>query len=279
MDVKTSDSARPIGVFDSGIGGLTVFRELVRALPGEQLLYFGDTARVPYGTKSGDTVIRFTLEAGDFLRDQGVKALVIACNTASAYALPALERQLSIPILGVIDSGARAAVEATRSGRVGVIATPATVASGAYERALRSLDPALAISVRACPLFVPLVEEGWTHHAVTRMVAEEYLAPIRAENVDTLILGSTHYPHLRDVVQEVMGPEVRLVDAGEKTALALSEMLRARALAAPRGARPEHRIFLTDLLPAFRDTGERFLGQTLPPVEVVSWQDERWVRV
>ena len=270
---------RPLGVFDSGIGGLTVVRALLRHLPEERLLYFGDTARLPYGTKSGETVTRFTLEAAEFLREHDVKALVVACNTASAYALPALEQRLAMPVVGVIESGARAAIEATTRRRVGVIGTSATVASKAYDRALERLSPGVDVTTRACPLFVPLVEEGWIDHEVTRMVAREYLAPIAEHGVDTLVLGCTHYPLLAGIIQETMGPDVRLVDAGEGTARAMRDQLTAHGLRAAGGTKPEHHIFLTDLLPAFRATSERFLGQALPPVELVSWKDERWVRV
>jgi glutamate racemase len=273
-------NSRPLGVFDSGIGGLTVVRELLRQLPDERLLYFGDTARLPYGTKSGETVTRFTLEAAEFLREHDIKALVVACNTASAYALPALQERLTIPVVGVIESGARAALEVTRSRRVGVIGTSATVGSRAYERAVDRLAPGVEVVTHACPLFVPLAEEGWTHHEVTRLVAREYLTPVREREVDTLVLGCTHYPILSDVIQETMGPYVRLVDAGAGTALAMRERLEEGGLlTAPAATPPEHRIFLSDLLPAFRATSERFLGQKLPPVEVVHWKDERWVRV
>jgi glutamate racemase len=269
-----------LGVFDSGIGGLTVVRELLRQLPDERLLYFGDTARLPYGTKSGETVTRFTLEAAEFLREHDIKALVVACNTASAYALPALQERLTMPVVGVIESGAAAALDATRNRRVGVIGTSATVASRAYERAVERLAPGVEVVSHACPLFVPLAEEGWTHHEVTRLVAREYLTPVRERGVDTLVLGCTHYPILADVIQEAMGPGVRLVDAGEGTARAMRERLEAEGLRAPDAASPpEHRIFLSDLLPAFRATSERFLGQKLPPVEVVHWKDEKWVRV
>lgn len=273
---------RPIGVFDSGIGGLTVVRELLRQLPDERLLYFGDTARLPYGTKSGETVTRFTLEAAEFLREHDIKALVVACNTASAYALPALAERLPMPVIGVIESGARAALEATKNRKIGVIGTSATVASRAYDRAVERLARGESVEVisHACPLFVPLAEEGWTHHEVTRIVAREYLTPVRERGVDTIVLGCTHYPILADVIQEAAGPGVRLVDAGEGTARAMRERLDAEGLRAPAAAHPpEHRIFLSDLLPAFRTTSERFLGQKLPPVEVVHWKDERWVRV
>ena len=275
--VVTGDT-RPIGVFDSGIGGLTVARELLRVLPHEKLLYFGDTARVPYGTKSGETVTRFTLEAAEFLRDFDIKALVVACNTASAYALPSLDDRLQMPVVGVIESGAKAALEGGAVRRVGVIGTAATVASRAYERALAEMAPGAAVTSIACPLFVPLVEEGWLDHPVTRQVAEEYLTPLRDAQLDALILGCTHYPLLRPVLQEVMGASVRLVDAGAFTAQAVAERLGPAGLAPASSSPPEHRIFLTDSLPAFQRTGERFLGRALPPVEVVRRHEEKWVR-
>ncbi len=292
MNPVPPDSESPLGVFDSGIGGLTVFRQLVRILPEERLLYFGDTARVPYGTKSGETVVRFTLEAARFLRGQGVKALVVACNTASAYALEAVEKELGLPVVGVIEPGARAALDETRNRRIGVIGTTATVTSGAYERALKKLSPDLSLVAKACPLFVPLVEEGWTDHPVTRKVAEEYLAPLTRTGIDTLILGCTHYPLLKYLLHQVVGPNVALIDAGESTARAAGERLAAAGLRSRRRpavlpgvpdavaleARAD-RIFLTDLPPAFQATSERFLGRKLPPVEVVHWQDERWIRV
>jgi glutamate racemase len=273
-----SQDARPIGVFDSGIGGLTVARELLRQLPDEPLLYFGDTARVPYGSKSGETVIRFTLEAGEFLRGQGIKALVVACNTASAYALPALAERLALPVIGVIESGARAAAEVAPRGRIGVIGTAATIASRAYEEELARVAPGARVFAAACPLLVPLIEEGWLDRAATRLVAEEYLAPLVAERLDALILGCTHYPLLRPLLQQVMGEGVQLVDAGHHTAVAVAERLGASGRAGPSPAPPEHRVFLTDLPLAFRATSERFLGRALPPVELVRRMEERWVR-
>jgi glutamate racemase len=280
MNSTTGSGSPPVGVFDSGIGGLTVFRELLRRLSGEELVYFGDSARVPYGTKSGETVTRFTLEAAEFLLEhQKIKALVVACNTASAYAIPALEERLRIPVVGVIESGARAALDVRDGGAIGVIGTSATVASGAYERAIQKRVPDAEIVTQACPLFVPLAEEGWTDHEVTRRVAEEYLAPLKERGIGCLILGCTHYPLLKGVIQEVMGPTVKLVDAGEYTAQSLSERIGGTAVT-PSGPapEPEHRIFLTDLPQSFRATSERFLGRPLPPVELVTWHEEGWVR-
>ncbi len=260
---------RPLGVFDSGIGGLTVVRELLRLLPDEELLYYGDVARLPYGNKSPEAVTRFSREVAAFLLARDVKAIVVACNTASALALPALAAELPVPVVGVIESGARAAVARTRSGRVGVIATASTVRSGAYARAVHALRPGVEVVERACPLFVPLVEEGWIDHPVTRQVAHEYLAPLEDHRLDTLVLGCTHYPLLEGVIRADMGDGVTLIDSGRETAAAVRDLLAARGLAASPGRTPRHAVFLSDLPAAFAPTAERFLGRALPPVEVV----------
>ena len=262
--------ARPLGVFDSGIGGLTVVRELLRLLPDEELVYYGDVARLPYGNKSPETITRFSREIIDFLVARDVKAIVVACNTASALALPELEGTLPVPVVGVIESGARAAAEKSQTGKVGVIATASTVRSGAYTRALHARRADLDVSERACPLFVPLVEEGWIDHEVTHAVAREYLAPLEHHGLDTLILGCTHYPLLKQVIGEVMGDGVRLVDSGEETARTVVELLDQERLRAPGGRAPVHAIYLSDLPAAFTGTAERFLGRALPPVEVVT---------
>jgi len=262
--------ARPLGVFDSGIGGLTVVRELLRLLPHEELVYYGDVARLPYGNKSRETVTRFSREIAQFLLARGVKAIVVACNTASALALPALEAELSVPVVGVIKSGAAAAATHTKSGRVGVIATASTVRSGAYSEALAALRPDLTVREQACPLLVPLVEEGWMQHPVTREVAREYLAPLAAADLDTLILGCTHYQLLKPVVADIMGAGVTLVDSGEETARAVATLLTERGLVAPPGPTPVHALYLSDLPAAFTATAEQFLGRALPPVQVVT---------
>ena len=191
-----STPASPIGIFDSGLGGLTVVREVIRQLPHERIIYFGDTARVPYGPKSPDTVRRYSHEISAYLKSQDVKAIVVACNTATAHALPMLQGDLSIPVVGVVDPGARAAVAASRRRELGVIGTAGTISSGAYERAIRTIAPDAHILARACPLFVPLVEEGWLDKDATRLIAREYLTPLRDAGVDTLVLGCTHYPLL-----------------------------------------------------------------------------------
>lgn len=265
-----SNAAAPIGVFDSGIGGLTVVRELMRQLPHEGIIYFGDTARVPYGPKSPDTVRRYSSEITAYLRDEGVKAVVIACNTATAHALDSLRAELPLPVVGVVEPGARAAVAASRGGGVGVIGTLGTISSGAYERALRALDPSLRILARACPLFVPLVEEGWIDREPTRLIAEEYLAPFRAAEIDTLVLGCTHYPLLKPLLARVLGDDVRLIDSAHETAAETRRVLAERGLLAPAGVTGAHRFIASDAPQQFLSLGQRFLGSAIDRVETLT---------
>ena len=259
----------PIGIFDSGVGGLTVFRALERRLPNESLIYLGDTARVPYGTRSLATVERYAIEDAGFVRSRDVKVIVIACNTASAYAANRLREVFDVPVIGVIRPGARRAVAATRSGYIGVIATEGTVSSGAYERAMLALNPRLEVLSRACPLFVPLAEEGWIDHAVTRQVAEEYLAQIRASRVDTLVLGCTHYPILRPIIDEVMGDHVTFIDSGEAVADEVARVLEERQLVRTSQEPRTEEFFVTDAAVRFRRVAELFLGRPLEAVETV----------
>ena len=266
----TKTDARPIGIWDSGLGGLTVARAVAARLPAERILYFGDTARVPYGTKGEETVRRFARENSAFLLERGVKLMVVACNTASALALSALAAELPVPVLGVIEPGAEAAVAATRSGIVGVIGTPATISSGAYAAALTGLRGGLSVESRACPLFVPLVEEGWLDHAATRLVAAEYLAPLKAAGVDTLVLGCTHYPLLGPLLQELMGVGVRLVDSAEETAKTVAARLAAAGALAPAGGGALE-CFVSDLPLRFRQVGERFLGRAIDSIQLVDF--------
>ena len=239
-----SDASRPIGVFDSGVGGLTVVSALTRRLPAESILYLGDTARLPYGDKSARTVRRYTRRNVDFLQARGVKAVVVACNTASALALDELD--YALPIWGVVEPGAAAAVAASR-GRVGVIATESTIRSDAYGRAIRRRDPSLEIFSRACPLFVPLVEEGWSDDPISRQIAERYLAPLLDAGIDTLVLGCTHYPLLKPVLRRVVGAEVRLVDSAETVTHEVARELEALGLAAePPEAGTDHHFCVTD---------------------------------
>jgi glutamate racemase len=221
----------PIGIFDSGVGGLTVYRALHERLPRERFVYLGDTARVPYGTKSLRTVERYAIENARFLEAHGIKMLVVACNTASALALPAVGRSVSVPVVGVIEPGARAVVEASAGRRIGVIATESTVKSGAYSQAIRKLRAEAEVVERACPLFVSLAEEGWAETDVARAVAAEYLADLRGDHLDALVLGCTHYPILRGVIQETVGARVRLIDSGEATAASVEALLGSENLA------------------------------------------------
>ena len=265
----------PIGVFDSGIGGLTVAREIMRHLPHESVVYFGDTARVPYGPKSPETVRRYSREIATFLEHEGVKAIVVACNTATAHALPMLRERFSLPVIGVVQPGARAAVQATRTRRVAVIGTTGTIQSGAYERAIQALDPDVVVTALACPLFAPFVEEGWTNHEAIRLVAREYLSSLideatrtDANAIDTLVLGCTHYPLLKPMLANLLGERVRLIDSAAETALEAARVLAERQLLTENGARPTHRFFASDDPTQFLQLGRRFLGGTVEGVEV-----------
>jgi glutamate racemase len=262
-------NSSPIGIFDSGIGGLTVARAVFERLPNESTLYFGDTARVPYGPKSPETVRRYSIEILDWLVGQGVKAVVVACNTSTAHALEALQDHSPVPVIGVIDPGARAAVAASRDGPIGVIGTAGTIASNAYARAIQRVEAGARVEQRPCPLFVPLVEEGWFDHPAAELIARDYLDPLRQAQVDTLVLGCTHYPLLKPLLQRVMGSEVRLIDSGEETAAVVAQALAADSLAAPGGAKATHRFAVSDDEARFRQVGSRFIGDRLGRAEVV----------
>lgn len=261
-----------IGVFDSGIGGLTVVRELMRQLPGERIVYFGDTARAPYGNKSPKALVRFALENARFLTSKKIKFLVVACNSSSAYSLPALRHKLKVPVLGVILAGARAAVGRTDGQKLGVIGTHATIKSAAYKKAIKELSPNATVLTLACPLFVPLAEEGWNSHKVAGAVAREYLLPLKNKGIDTLVLGCTHYPLLKGVIRKVMGKKVALVDSAHETAREVKEMLAATGLLSRRKNLPfsAHEFFVSDLPGQFGDLGRRFLGRELSKVTQVA---------
>ena len=258
----------PIGIFDSGLGGLTVAHEIIRQLPNESFVYFGDTARVPYGPKSPETVRRYSREITGFLLEQGVKAIVVACNTATAHALPMLREELPVPVVGVIEPGARAAVSASRTGHIGVIGTVGTIRSGAYERAIRELDPDVVITARPCPLFVPLVEEGYTERPAARLIARDYLQPLRDAGIDSLVLGCTHYPLLKPLLSSVVGPDVRLIDSAEETAAETRRMLEERRLATDVCDGARHRFVASDDSRQFLELGQRFLGDVIDRVEI-----------
>jgi len=263
-------NSAPIGIFDSGIGGLTVARAIYERLPGESTIYFGDTARVPYGPKSPETVRRYSREILHWLVSQGVKVVVIACNTSTAHALAVLQEESPVPVIGVIEPGARAAVAATGGGPVGVIGTAGTIASNAYAMAIHRLRPEARVEQRACPLFVPLVEEGWFDHPAAELIAREYLAPLQEAGVEALVLGCTHYPLLKPLLQRVMGPAVRLIDSGEATAAALEAALQSRGLEAGNGSRADHRFAVSDDVARFRQVGSRFIGDRLDTAELVA---------
>jgi glutamate racemase len=267
--IGNRQSAAAIGIFDSGVGGLTVFRAVERRLPNESLIYLGDTARIPYGVRSAATVERYALECATFVQSKGVKSIVIACNTASALAANYLRSKCSVPVIGVIRPGSRRAVEQTRNGHIGVIATESTVASGAYQRAMLAIRSGLEITSRACPLFVPLAEEGWLNHPVTLQVAEEYLSDLRSSRVDTLVLGCTHYPILRPVIERTLGDQIKYVDSGEAVAETLAQMLQEQSLACESGQPRTEEFYVTDSAARFRRVAELFLGRPLDSVETV----------
>ena len=265
------NSGHPIGVFDSGVGGLTVVRALMERLPFENIIYFGDTARVPYGIKSTDTIISYAGQITKFLLKQNVKLLIIACNTMASVARQTVEEIASVPVLDVIEAGARSAVGATKTRSVGVIGTPATINSNSYARAIHQHDRDIRIFSQACPLFVPLVEEGWLDHQVTRLTAHEYLAPVLAEHIDTLVLGCTHYPLLKALLQEMVGPAISLVDSAEAMADITAKLLEETSFANPSRTAPQYRYYVTDVPLRFQMIAERFLGRTLPQAEIVKW--------
>ncbi len=262
---------RAVGVFDSGVGGLTVARQIAARLPAEEIVYFGDTARVPYGTKSPETVIRYARACAQVLLDRGVKLIVVACNTASAVAVDVLRETLDVPVLGVIGPGAQAAVQRSRTGRIGVIGTAGTVRSGAYVSHIQSLSPDAQVFCKACPLFVPLAEEGWTEGDVPRSVARSYLEELLTLEIDTLVLGCTHYPLLSEVLSQVVGPSVTLVDSAVETSRVVVETLQAMDMLRVGDEAPQHRFLVSDAPEAFAQIGADFLGHPLAQVEWVDF--------
>lgn len=249
-------SSHPIGVFDSGIGGLTVVRALMERLPFENIVYFGDTARVPYGVKSPETITKYAEEITNFLLQKDVKLLIVACNTMAAVAYQTVKGLSPVPVLDVIDAGARRAASETRSKHIGVIGTPATINSNAYARAIHRHDPDMRVFSQACPLFVPLVEEGWWNHPVTRLTAQEYLRPVLAEHVDTLVLGCTHYPLIKPLLQEIAGPDILLVDSAEAMADITAALLAGMDLGNRERVQPKYRFFVSDVPYHFQTIGE-----------------------
>jgi glutamate racemase len=269
-----SVSWQAVGIFDSGVGGLTVLRELTKVIPQEDTIYFGDTARVPYGTKSPETVTRYAHEITSFLVRRDIKLLVVACNTASAVALPSLKRHFPIPVVGVIEPGARRAVEVSRNGRIGVIGTAGTIRSSAYTRAIKRLSPEAEVLTRACPLFVPLAEEGWVDNQVARLTAQSYLQELKDAGIDTLVLGCTHYPLLKPIIAEVMGPGVTLVDSAAETALTVAGILARKKMLRPASETGNHHYYVSDIPAGFIRVGNRFLGGRLGDVYQVNLDED-----
>ena len=263
----------PIGVFDSGVGGLTVAREISRQLPYENIVYFGDTARVPYGSKSQNTIIRFSEQIIRFLRTKQVKAIVIACNTASALALDAVKDEFDLPIIGVVIPGARAAVEATTNGKVGVVGTEATVQSGMYTKVIQGMNPKIEVIEKACPLFVPLVEEGFKEHIVTREIIEYYLESMRNTDIDAMILGCTHYPLLRSKIREYMGDKIQIVNPAYETAMDLKRLLEEMANDETTEHHSEYSFYVSDAAEKFRKFANTVMPFDVPTTNVVNIEE------
>lgn len=265
----------PVGVFDSGVGGLTVAREIARQLPNENIVYFGDTARVPYGSKSQNTIIRFSEQIIRFLKTKDVKAIVIACNTASALALDAVRDEFELPILGVVIPGARAAVEATKNRKVGVVGTDATVQSGMYTKIIQGMDPSITVIEKACPLFVPLVEEGFKEHPVTGEIIEHYLKSMKESDIDAMILGCTHYPLIRSRIREYMGESIQIVNPAYETAMDLKKLLDQRGIAND-GVTDRHSryaFYVSDAAEKFRRFANTVMPFDVPTTNVVNIEE------
>jgi glutamate racemase len=260
-------NSKPIGVFDSGIGGLTVVRALMNRLPHENIIYFGDTARVPYGPKSAQVVREYTAQDTDFLLSKNLKMIVVACNTVSSVALDVVQKRAKMPVVGVILPGSQSAVQTTKKKRVGVIGTLTTISSNAYANAIRQIDSSVEVFSQACPLFVPLAEEGWVEHSATELIAKEYLFSLKLQKIDTLILGCTHYPMLKTTIQKVIGENIQLIDSGESTALTVEKILDNEGLRNPSKLEANVQFFVSDLPHKFLEIGELFLGQKMGVVK------------
>lgn len=258
MPKFTEDSS--IGVFDSGLGGLTVVKAISEYLPNEHIVYFGDTARVPYGSKSRQAIIEFSKENTEVLLNHKVKLIVVACNSSSGYAINILRREYDVPIAGVIRPGANRAVEVTRTKKIGVIATSATINSGAYPRLIQRSDPKIKVISQACPLFVPIVEEGWLEHKASRLIAEEYLLKMKNAGIDTLILGCTHYPLLKPILRQVMGPKVELVDSAQTMAMDVKQHLRKTNMLRTSSGKSRRIFLVSDKPQDFEKIARNFLG-------------------
>ena len=268
------NESRPIGIFDSGIGGLTVLKELCRKIPCESTVYLGDTARVPYGIRSPETVTRYSFENTRFLFSKKVKMIVIACNTASSVSLDAIKNSVPVPVVGVIEPGAKAAAASTLNKKIGIIGTEATIRSNAYARAIMNIDSSIEVFGIACPLFVPLVEEGWSEGKIAEMVAHEYLKGMKGKGIDTLVLGCTHYPLLKGILSEVMGEGVTLIDSAIETAREIETVLKKLSLLNTSGDASSREFYVTDSPEKFKTVGERFLGERIHRIKKIELEME-----
>jgi len=264
------NNTKPIGIFDSGIGGLTVAKRLSQTLPNENIIYFGDTARVPYGSKSNSTVIEYSIQDTNFLISKDVKAIVVACNTASSVAIPELKKQFDIPIIGMIEPGAVMAIEKSTNKRIGVIGTRATISNKAYSGEINSIDPTVVVYEKACPLFVPLAEEGWIDHTATYKIAEEYLQELKDLEIDTLVLGCTHYPILHNVIQEFIGNNVTLIDSGVAAARVVKDEIKNTDLENASDEEGVSEFYVSDIPTTFKKIAELFLGRPIPDIKKVN---------
>jgi glutamate racemase len=261
---------RPIGVFDSGIGGLTVLKDIIKELPNESTIYLGDTARVPYGIRSPETVIRYSFENTKFLFSKDIKLLVVACNTASSVSLDAIKNSVSIPVIGVVDPGAKAAVRATKNKKIGVIGTEATIKSNSYTKAIKGIDESIEVFSCSCPLFVPLVEEGWLEGDIVSLIVKRYLEGLKSKGIDTLVLGCTHYPLLKKVIAELMGEDIRLIDSAVETSHEIKTILKAINLDSKQKGTLLREFYVTDSPERFIEVGERFLGKKIEHIEKIA---------
>lgn len=267
------NKTNPIGFFDSGIGGLTVVKAVTRLMPNENIVYFGDTARVPYGSKSNDTVIEYSIQAANFLLRKNIKLLVVACNTASSVALKELRKFLTVPVIGMIEPGAKMALSESKNKRIGVIGTRATINNKAYAHELKRLNPKVKVFEEACPLFVPLAEEGWLDHKATELIAKTYLSEMRENKIDSLILGCTHYPILADIIQKVVGKSVKLVDSGTPAARLVEDYLNGRGLRNQSVHHGQSEFYVSDVPTKFREIAETFLGKKITHLHKVELEE------
>ena len=267
------NKTNPIGFFDSGIGGLTVVKSVTQLLPNENIVYFGDTARVPYGSKSNETVVEYSIQAANFLLRKNIKLLVVACNTASSVALKELRKFLTVPVIGMIEPGAKLALSESKNKHIGVIGTRATINNKAYAHELKRLNPKVKVFEQACPLFVPLAEEGWLDHKATELIAKTYLSEMKEHKIDSLILGCTHYPILADIIQKVVGKSVKLVDSGTPAARLVEDYLNGRGLRNQSVHHGQSEFYVSDVPTKFREIAETFLGRKITHLHKVELEE------